>query len=201
MAMFDTNKKVETKATGKSKKAKPEITMVGIRRVAALDTVIKALTAVKVSADQEVKAKMAAEFIQQGRKINRRPDNFRGVDNDASASCELRARASTSKLSPEEVVILKAAGIPVQTVTAKVDTFVINPAYVDDAAVMEKVAAMLGKIKGLPDDFFLKQDGVESQIVGEGALDILFGKDESTVSVQLSLDCVWRKSASLHFRW
>ena len=174
MAMFDTAKKVNTKATGAATKKKAEITMVGIRKVAALSAAIKTLTAIMETVGAEVKDEMAAEFVRAGLALKRRPENFRGVDNDASASCELRARSTASKLSTDEVELLTKSGITVETVVTSVDTFVINPKYVEDMAIMAKVEAALSKVKGLPEDFFQKQDGKSAQVVGPNALDELF---------------------------
>ena len=62
-----------------------------------------------------------------------------------------------------------------------VDTFVINPAYINDSALMGKVAAKLNQVTDIPQDFIMKQEGVSKTVIGEGALDVMFKLPAETV--------------------
>ncbi|RYD46472.1 MAG: hypothetical protein EOP83_29620, partial [Verrucomicrobiaceae bacterium] len=109
--MFSTAKKIAApKASKKDTKAKIDID--GLANLAALDAVIKALTALKVTMEADVKSAVGAEFIQAGCALKKRPENFVGVDAaetaegddtfGATASCELRIRSTNSPLSEDE---------------------------------------------------------------------------------------------------
>ena len=184
MGMFDTAKTVKT--APKAKKADKEVVVVeGLEQLAAIDAVIKSLTAVKDTVSATVKASMGDYFAVTGFATKKRPASFRGVENDASASCELRARASTSPLSDEARELLEAKNIPVQEVVGTVDTFVINPDYVSDPKIMALIEKHLKGVKGLPDDLFLHQEGKSKHVVAENALDVLFANHDADTCAEL----------------
>lgn len=174
MAIFDKAKTIKTDKP--SKRSAPEVVMAGIEAVAALDTVIKSLTALKETKTDEVKEAMKERFIRVGLEEKRRPVNFKGIEGEASASCELRIRSKTSALSDAEVTFLTKHGIKTQKVVSTVETFAINPAYLQDPAVMKAVEAALKKVKGLPEDFIQYQEGQSKTVVDEDALDEMFAK-------------------------
>jgi hypothetical protein len=184
--MFDAKKTVKTDTKAKQAE-KVEIAMAGLEAVAALDAVIKSLTALKDSKALEVKDLMRVEFIAAGLKSKSKPESFRGRDGAASASCELRNRASTSPLTDDEIALLAQYNIPVQKLTATVDTFVINPDYIEDMTIMSKIEKALKPVKGIPEDLFLKQEGKSKTVVADTAMDILFKTDRLTVETVLPL--------------
>ncbi len=186
--MFDNAKTVKTGAKPKATKVRAEQVIEGIEAVASLDAVIKSLKAVKDTKDAEVKESMMAYFVQTGVSLKARPENFRGVEGTASASCELRQRATTSPLSESEIELLTEKNIPVEVVTDTVETFVINPDYLNDPKVMGAIEAALKKAKGIPEDLFLKQEGKSKTVVAEGAIDKLFATyDEDSCADLLPL--------------
>ena len=188
MGMFDNAKTVNTGTKKKAADKKASNQIAGIKAVASLDIVIKALTALKKTKDAEVKDEMATLFIAAGIEAKTRPANFKGVEDNCSASCEMRARASTSPLSEDEIALFTARGIPMETVTDTVESFIINPEYLSDPKVMGAVEAALKKVKGLPEDLFMKQEGKSKVILGEGALEALFAKhDEDTIADMLPI--------------
>ena len=175
-SMFASAKKL---AAPKAKKTdKIQIELPGIADLAAVDALIKQLTAVKATLDADVKSQMTIEFIRMGAATKVRPENFEGTDGLASASCELRARASTSPLSNADAAMLEEAGIPVETIETTVDAFILNPQFTNDADVLGKMERALKKVAGLPVDLFLKQEGVSKKIVGKSAIDTLFASGD-----------------------
>jgi hypothetical protein len=178
MSMFDSAKTLKTGKAPKATSVKEQITIAGIEVVAALDVVIKSLVALKKTKDADVKDAMIGYFAEKGVATGARPVNFRGVEGAASASCELRIRSSASALTPDEIELLAAKNIPMETVVDTVETFVINPEYLNDAEIMGKIEAALKKVKGIPEDLFLKQEGRSKTIVGEGAFDALFSNKD-----------------------
>ena len=91
--------KVEPKKTSKAdNKAKIEIE--GLQDYTLVDSLEKNLKAIKETLAGQVKTQMKEIFTRQS---NKRPDNFRGIEKHASASCELRKRTIASVLTEEEV--------------------------------------------------------------------------------------------------
>ena len=173
-SMFASAKKVAKPST-KAKKEKAQIEISGLLDSAAIDALIKQLSAVKETIDGDVKSQMNVEFIRLGVAKKGRPDNFEGTDGDlVKSGCELRARASTSPLTDAVADILIKADLPVETIETTVDAFIINPAYSNDSAILAKVEKALSGIKGLPEDFIMKQDGATKKIVGKDAIEKLF---------------------------
>lgn len=173
MSMFANAKTVKTGS--KSKKAeKAEIQIEGLENLAAIDAVIKSLEALKKTVEADVKSQMMVHFVKTGCDQKKRPENFKGMDGDASASCELRARSSASGLSDSEIDLCKKHNIATEEVTAVVDTFIFNPAYANDGKLLGEIEKKLKGIKGLPEDLILKQDGSSKTVVAASAMDEVF---------------------------
>jgi hypothetical protein len=181
-AGFANAEKVQTsKKSAKPEAAKVEIE--GLEEVAALDAVIKALTAIHATKVAEVKTVVVERQAAEGLRLTKKPDNFRGFEGEAEGSCELRARAVTSPLKPEELLLLKEHGISTTEVVDTVDTYVINPAYMTNMKVMAAVEEALKNAKGIPADLFQKQDGKSKTVVAATAFDeLLDGKKKRTVA-------------------
>ena len=91
--------KVEPKKTSKAdNKAKIEIE--GLSDFAMVVSLQKNLEALKETLEGSVKTQMKEVFTRQS---NKRPENFRGFEGSASASCEFRKRSIRSVLTEEEV--------------------------------------------------------------------------------------------------
>jgi len=178
-----------TAGTIKSVKAKksdrPEVSIADLEDFAALDAAIKSMTALKAILEGNIKASMKVHFVEAGCETKSRPVNFRGIDGNASASCELRARSSASTLSAEEQELLTKFNIPMRTDTVVAETLVINPAYLGNADLLAKVQKALNGVKDIPDDFILKQDGVSKTVVDGDALEVLFAKGDEDIAAVL----------------
>lgn len=183
MSMFDSTKKVTTTAKAAKGKTKLEVETAGLQDYAAIDAAIKSLTALKETTGSAIKSQMMDKFVELGVELGARPESYTGVEGAATASLELRARATTSALSIEEVELLTENGIPTKTIVSTVETFIINPTYAENSALLSKIEKALKGIKGIPDDLFLKQDGSSKTVLGDDALEILFkNQDEDTIA-------------------
>lgn len=176
MSMFKNAKTIEAKtSTAKKRSDKEEIHVAGLEDLAVVDTVVKTFTAIQKTLATEVKDEMTNIFVGMGKQLKKRPANFRGIDGESSASCELRVRSSRSALTAEETEMLDDLGVPYETVVEKEDAYVINPAYFDDQEMLEKVSSALESL-GLPEDFILRQEKVEKKVVTEETVEAVFAK-------------------------
>lgn len=174
MSMFAKAKTIAQKPAAKAAKQKQEFPIKGIEKMAAIDAMIKSLETLKETECGEIKPQMLTKFLELGGAIGATPENFRGVEGLGQASCELRRRSSTSPLSEAEREILKSNGIDFTCVDVVADTFVINPIYATDEKLLERVGKALEKVKDIPEDFIMKQEGKQKYIVGENCLDQAF---------------------------
>ena len=172
--VFATAPKVAAKPKAKKADTSDRVLIAGLEELASIDAAMKSLKAMKDTVEAEVKMHQKAHFVEAGLAAGKRPANFKGYEGIAVASCELRARSSASPLSEEEQALLEEHGIPVTKVDTTVETFIINPQYLNDSALLEKVGNVIGKIKDLPADFIMKQEAVSKYIVAEDGLDKLF---------------------------
>lgn len=170
--MFEVAKAQPVKAAAKSKgKTKDEVVLEGLEDVAVLDALIKSLTGLKDSLRGPVNDQMREIFIDGS-------ENFLAVEGDASASAELRKRATTSPLTTEEVEALKADDIVVGEIERTPERFVINPAYADNSVLLEKVSKALAKVAGMPNDFVQFQAGVKVPVVTDETFEAVMGDKE-----------------------
>jgi hypothetical protein len=173
-------------AKKKAGKKKPEHEISGLSDYCALIAVSKAIEALADTLKEDVTDKMTDVFVKEGSALKRRPANFRGIEGDVgSASCELRKRTSRATLSDADVELLEQHGIDFDTVEDVVETFVINPAYAADQDTLAKVSAALTKIKGLPADFIILQEGKQRRVVSEASVDGVFALGNQRLVRQL----------------
>lgn len=170
MNPFTTAKVVSSKT--KSTKSAPTDAheIKGIAEFYALRTVYQALEGVIKATEFGVKERASEHFIDEGFRKHIKPDNFKGYENEtvdvdgekvirkAVVGCEMRKRSSMSILSEDQKALLDKHGVSTQVKTPS--TFSINPEYVEDAALMKKVAEALSKVPGLPTDFFTTNEPV-----------------------------------------
>ncbi len=147
----------------KVKNVKDEIEIAGVEDLAQLHAMIVTLGSVAEVLTAEVKGQMREIFIDKAVTLGKRPENFKGVEGVAVASCELRKRASTSALTEEQIKILATAGLPVGKEVAVPELFAINPAYATDTKLLEKVSRLIEK--SVPADFIIKQAEISKTVV------------------------------------
>jgi hypothetical protein len=167
MANMFTKAKVAAKPAKPSKvKDKPEVVVNGLADLAAVDALMKSLAAIKETLEADVKAQTLAHFktqVAQTKKI----ENFRGVDDGASASCEFRKRSSASALNEAELDLLNRFKVPTGEKVIVEECFRVNPKYTGDSVLLEKISKAISKVKDVPEDFIELQEGVTKTVVTE----------------------------------
>lgn len=181
MAMFDKSKTVSAAKTTK-KSAKQEIGIPGLKTYAAICAIEKALETLKAVHRVEIDDSMTKHFIDVAIDTKKRPENFRGIEENASASCELRTRSSASALTEQQQEVLARHGIKTKIVEDKVETFVINPAHLKDQKLLEKISKLLSKDKSLPEDLFLMQESNKKVVVDEEGFEAAFKKSRDALN-------------------
>jgi len=183
------NAKVLKTATASKKKCEVQISMPGLKELAALDTMIKALTTLKETVEMDVKTAACVHFVKIGIEKKGRPENYNaietftnnGEDFDATASIQLRKRSEVSALSDDEVQILTENNLPYNETSKIANTYVINPKYFNNQEILTKVEDALKGVEGLPEDFIMEQEGVTKRVVDETALDEVFKLSQEKV--------------------
>ena len=171
--MFADAKTLKNDST-KAKKAKKEIAIGNLEKLAAVDAAMKALEGIKKTLESEVKGDISDHFVNMGVELKSRPENFKGIDGKGAASCELRIRSSRSSLSEDETTLLGGYGVTTETETDVPECFVINPKYSGDMRLLGLIEKKLSTIKDLPSDLILKQEGKTRTVVGEDAINQVF---------------------------
>lgn len=186
MTIFANAKTVAQPKTSK-KKEKPTFEIKGLFRLAFIDSTIKTLEGLKVSADLTVKSAMMNKFISLGKEIGRRPDNFSGKEKNATASCQLKLRSRP--LAEEEIAYLLENNIPVEDVSIPA-MYVINPEYFNNQELLEKVSKALSKIKDLPEDFIQVIPAKDQFKANEETLDAIFAAKVSDGEMETMIKMV-----------
>ncbi len=182
MTLFANAKTVPVKAPKNKKPEVETLEVEGLEDLAAIDAVIKSLTAMKSAIGEGIKTgHMTTHFVEKGIEIKKRPANYRGTDGAASASLELRNRASNINLTEAEQELCEKHNIPTVTNEETTETFIFNPIYLTNGELMGKIEAALKKVKGLPEDIIMRQPGVTTVSLDRDALDVLFTKEEAIV--------------------
>lgn len=160
----------------KSPKAslKPEVQVERLELYAAIAAATKSLVSMLETVGEQVKDTITAHFVEKGIQQGAQPLNFDGIDGRARASCQIKKRSSNSPLDATEVALLEKHGIPMETVTDVVETFIINPAHATNAELLERVSRALEKVPGLPADFIQKQVGTPKVIATTETLPAIF---------------------------
>lgn len=159
------NAKVASKPVKAAKaKEKREVEIEGLANLAAVDALIKTLSAVKETLEAEVKEQALEEFKRQV-AASKDYENFRGIDNGASASCELRKRSTASALTEADIDLLNKYAIPFGKDIKVESCYRINPKYTGDSKLLENISKAISKVKDVPEDFIELQEGVEKNVV------------------------------------
>lgn len=142
----------------------------GLEDYAILNALIDNLTTIRDTLRESVNVECWEEFKDKTHKT--RPANFRGVEGNAEASIELRRRGIRSPLNVEEVEQFAFLKIPYGEVEVQKDIFYINPNHAEN----EKFIRLIEGLKGLPDDYILKQHGVKNYVVTDKSIDVVYEK-------------------------
>ena len=180
--MFSNAKAKTAPKAKKPGKSKPEVAIEDLETLASIDAVMKGIEALRKTVESSVKDQMHDHFVAAGMDRGSKPDSFRGVEGNASASCEIRKRSTRSVLSAADVDLLTKNGIEFEVIEDVTETFVINPDYAGDSELLGKISEALGGIDGLPEDFIQHQAGVSRNVASNKTVDQVFAqKDEQAV--------------------
>lgn len=179
--------KAEAPKGGRKAAAKPSVEMPGMRRLAAIRAAIDSLKAMAAIEEASIKGAVSAKFIKDGCEIQDRPQNFDGVDGTASGNCQLKIRSTASILSEEEIETLTKAGLTTRSIVTTEEAFMINPDHAENMELLQRIEEALETVKGIPTDFFIKQEKVEVQVASEEAFKAVFKKKAEEVSTLLPI--------------
>ena len=184
-AFFGGLVKPDAKKAAKKKDTKRQVAIEELKSLSAINMVMKSLEGIKSSIEDEVKQQIRTNFLEVGKALKAKPDNFRGVDKDdresANASCEMKKRSTRSRLSGDEQELLDKHNISYSTEDDVTTTYLINPAYINDAELFNKLTAALVEI-GAPTDLFQSQVGTPiSTVTDESVREVFAAKvDDET---------------------
>lgn len=138
------------KKTASSKKT-DEVAIRDLRELAVVTAAIKNLEALKSTLAESVNEQITDRFVATHK--GSRPKNFKGLDTDATASCQLRKRSSRSNLSENDMELLRRVGVSMEE--SESTMFFINREYAHDADLLERISAAIDSVEGAPEDFIL----------------------------------------------
>lgn len=176
MNVFDQARETAKQEEQKPKGGKGRATLLiaGLKRLAAINTLLKALKGLKESSDAEVRGVAAEHFIEEGMKLGRQPDNFDAFEDNASANVQLRKRGTNSVINEETNAVLQKYGIVTEVIVERAQLYTVNPKYMDDQAKLKKVSDFL--VKNGMDDFILMQTEVSRRVTTEQTITDTFQK-------------------------
>jgi hypothetical protein len=180
--LFTTAKTVAAKPATKGKK--PEVKAVeltGLEKLAALDALAKAIKGLIETTKAEVNEGATDIFVARGQEIGTQPDNFHAEEGAATASVQLKKRSSASGLSEIEIEQAKKAGIPLEVVADRPETYIFNPEHLDwltkNGASVSKALVKLGA----PSDVIQFQEASTKTVTTDESLGVLFTKSEKVI--------------------
>jgi hypothetical protein len=189
------------KGTAKSDK-KSRFELEGLEMSASIKVVREHLDALAAFYDAQVKTQMKEIFVVEAMKTHTRPDNFKGEEGEAEASCELRKRSTASGLAQAEIDLCEENGIPLEVLENMPSTPIINPEYATDTpenkALLERVSKALTKVAGLPSDFIQMQQGTPKTVVNDDSMRATFQvTDRATLAALMGVIMVPAVKAKL----
>jgi hypothetical protein len=172
----------QTKKPASTARDPEKVKVSGLELLAQYDAVLKSVKTLCATQAEAVKAEMREHFLSQVRQLKKRPPNYRGYEGDASASCELKKRATTSPFTPEEIELLNEYDIPVGENVVVEKQFRVNPEYANDPKKLAQIAKLLEKVPDLPDNLFEVFE-VKTAVCTEETLDATFSDPKKANAV------------------
>lgn len=142
--------------------------------LAAADALAKTLKTVADVHSTEVKSLMTKHFAHEGTMLGRRPENFRGLGDKSSASCQLKQRDERRVLAPEEVEILTAAGVAMDEKVTQEEAYQFNQEVLANPELRAKISAAFALIDFGGLNPLVKLEKVTSKVVNEQSLETVY---------------------------
>lgn len=157
-------------APTKGKKAKADtkarVLTDDLLNMASLDAVKKSIETLQETFGQNIKRQMSDYFLKTGGLLEKRPENYKGFEDTAEASLELRKRDARSPLDENQQQLLSSNNIDMDTVTVySLNNEVLTP------QVMALVEKALNSVPGIPPNLFNVSQKV---VVADNALHQIF---------------------------
>ena len=173
MSIFDSAPVTATVKVSRSKADKREVHAVkGLSVLAALNAMIGTLEALVPTYDTMVKDESLSILVAEALRTGKKPETFNIVDTKSTGQYQMRKRSTASALTPEEIAICAAYGIPTVKNTKVEERFVFNPEVLADQKVMDKISKALTRIPELAGMCIIqKQEAVETTVIAEGAIE------------------------------
>jgi hypothetical protein len=175
-----------------SKKGNPDRMMKDIADLTAIGRVIADLKDAESVVDERVNEAAWKIFLDEGCESQSRIGNFKGCETDIidgvsvqhSVSCELRN--SGSALSEEAVRLAKLHNIPIETKPITTATYILDPEYAGNMAVMQAVVDVLNA--GMPKiNAVIAKEGLAERVILQAQ-----AGSSKTVTVEQTLPAVFR---------
>jgi hypothetical protein len=179
--LFTTAKTVAAKPAKGKKPETKTVELAGLEKLAALDALAKAIKGLIETTKAEVNEGATDVFVTQGQDIKSQPENFKAEEGAATASVQLKKRSSASGLSEIEIEQAKKAGIPLEVVADRPETYIFNPEHLDwlakNGASVSKALVKLGA----PSDVIQFQEASTKTVTTDESLNVLFTKSEKVI--------------------
>lgn len=146
-----------------------------LKNLATLVAIKKSVESMIEAFEEDVKSQAVVEFVKTGSAAKARPANFEGIDGSATASVQLKKKASNIALSAEEIDLLARFKISTEKRTDVHGTYVFDPEALKDEAKMEAIAKLLEDAGH--DDVIRYQEERSKTVVADAALDEVFKLD------------------------
>lgn len=173
--LFKTAKPVDAapkaKAGKKTDRARHELN--GLERYTIGNALVKSLETVGATLKAELN--VLAREIFLGSNKTTQPENFEGFEGKATASMQLRKRGENSPLAADDAELLKSHGLPVGTVEAMPQRFIMNPKYETDELMQKRVTKAFA-VAGIAEDFFMVQEAVSKTVVTDETVSEMWRK-------------------------
>lgn len=177
MGLLDSLGTVDSQEKPKTgKRERPMVDFAGLANYAALSTIQKQIEALLKS--HPIRGLARQYFVVAGRQAKRAPQNVDGRDGiEATASVQLRKRASNQPLDADAVALCTDLGIPTEKVIIAPNTMRVKPSlFAAHPELMEKLIAAGAKALGMePAAVFELQREESKVLVCDESLNKLFG--------------------------
>ena len=160
---------------GTKKSAAKQIEMgADLTAFAACSSLIKTLKLTAEVYEAKVKERMSNIFTTLGLEAGSRPANYTGISDFATASCQLKARSSSSSLNVEDADYLRSKGMTVAEVVVDEGGQFLNPAILSNPALFTKLQAALSLIDCGSEELVLTKPRTVKYVVSEESLSQVF---------------------------